>query len=274
MKKITLLCTLLTFVSSVYAQNWMPVGARSNALGNASVTLDDAWAFHHNPGALGELRQVAVGVSYENRFLLKELQTQSFVYAQPLKYGIISVGGQFYGFSQYHTQRIGAGYSLKLSKFLFAGVQLNYLGMQLNSNYGNRHGVGASAGLQALIRENWRFGFSVNNITRARLNDYQDERFESLFRLGMSYHLSNKVLFLLEGSKTISDKVRGKFGVEYEAIENFRIRTGIKTAPIEFSFGFGYLWKIISIDAAVSYHQLLGWSPSFSLTYISNKIKK
>lgn len=256
-----------------YTQGWLPVGARSNSLANASVTIADVWAYHHNPGALGELKQASVGASYENRFLLKEFQSQGVAYAQPLKYGVLSVGAQFYGYKQFRTQRIGAGYSLKLANRFFAGVQLNYQGLQLNENYGNRHSVTAEAGLQALLTDNWRLGFSVTNIGRARLNEYQDERFSTNFRLGMSYSLSNKVLFLLEGSKTIIDKARIKAGVEYQAVKNFYVRAGIAGAPIEFSFGLGYKWKVISIDAGSSYHQLIGWSPHFSLTYTANKKK-
>lgn len=195
-------------------------------------------------------------------------------YAQPLKYGVFSVGAQFYGYQQFRTQRIGAGYSLKLANRFFAGIQLNYQGLQLNENYGNRHGVTAEAGLQALLTDNWRLGFSVMNIGRAKLNDYQDERFSSIFRLGMSYLLSDKVLFLLESSKTVAHKARIKAGVEYLAVKNFFVRAGISGAPVEFSFGLGYKWNVIAIDTGSSYHQLLGWSPNFSLTYTANKKKE
>lgn len=273
MKNIFLLVSLL-YSCCTLSQGWLPVGARSNSLANASVTIPDVWAFHHNPGALAELNQVSVGVSYENRFLLKELQSQGVAYAQPLKYGVLSVGAQFYGYKQFRTQRIGAGYSLKLAERFFAGVQLNYQGLQLNENYGNRHSVTAEAGLQALLTENWRLGFSVTNIGRARLNEYQDERFSTNFRLGMSYLLSDKVLFLLEGSKTVVHKARIKAAVEYQAVKNFYVRAGVAGAPIEFSFGLGYKWNVISIDAGSSYHQLLGWSPNFSLTYTANKKKE
>jgi hypothetical protein len=259
--------------SFALSQGWTNIGARSNSLANASVSIADVWAYHHNPAALGELKQVSVGVSYENRFLLKEFQSQGVAYAQPLKYGVLSVGAQFYGYKQFRTQRIGAGYSLQLANRFFAGVQLNYQGLQLNENYGNRHSVTAEVGLQTLFSNNWRLGFSVTNIARAKLNDYQDERFSTNFRLGMSYSLSNKVLFLLEGSKTIIDKVRVKLGVEYQAVKNFYVRAGVSGAPIEFSFGLGYKWKMISIDAGLSYQQLLGWSPHFSLTYTANKKK-
>lgn len=273
MKHIFLLTGLL-YSACIFSQGWLPVGARSNSLANASVTIADVWAYHHNPGALAELKQASVGVSYENRFLLKEFQSQGIAYAQPLKVGVLSIGAQFYGYRQFRTQRIGAGYSLKLAERFFAGVQLNYQGLQLNENYGNRHSVTAEAGLQALLTDNWRLGVSVTNIGRAKLSEFQDERFMTNFRLGMSYLLSDKVLFLLEGSKTIVNKAKVKAAVEYQAVKNFYVRAGVSSAPVEFSFGLGYKWKVIALDAGSSYHQLLGWSPHFSLTYTANKKKE
>ncbi len=253
------------------SQGWMPMGARSNALANASATLVDAWAFHHNPGALGELKTMSLGISYQNRFLLKQLQSQGIVYAQPLKVGVISAGAQFYGYDQYRTQRIGAGYSMKLADFLFAGVQINYQGLQLNSNYGSNHSVSAEAGVQALITSNWRVGVSVFNIGRAKMGTIQDDRYATIMRLGTSYSISDKVIVLAEAYKDLNHKVDFKGGVEYQAFENFFLRAGASSAPVEFTFGFGYKWKVIQLDLGSAYSQQLGWSPCFSLSYIANK---
>lgn len=266
---LILFCSL--FTQLVFSQGWMPTGARSNALGDASVTLVDAWAFHHNPGALGELKSMSIGISYQNRFLLKQLQSQGIVYAQPLKVGVLSVGAQFYGYDQYRTQRIGAGYSMKLADFLFAGVQLNYQGLQFNSNYGSNHSISAEAGLQALVTEKWRIGVSVFNIGRAKLSDFEDDRYTTMMRLGTSYTISDKVIVLAEAYKDLDFKVNFKGGVEYQAFDNFFIRAGAASAPVEFTFGFGYKWKVIQLDLGSAYSQQLGWSPSFSFSYISTK---
>ena len=74
------------------------------SLANASVCLTDAWAFHHNPGAIAGIKQTSIGLSYENRFTLKELQNQALVIAHPLKKGVISLGAQTYGFSLYRIK--------------------------------------------------------------------------------------------------------------------------------------------------------------------------
>jgi len=259
------------FPCYVFSQLESSVGSRSSALAHSTVALTDVWSYYHNPGALGSLDRMAVGLSYENRFLLKELQSQALVVAVPMRIGVLSVGTHFYGYRQFRSQRIGAGYSLKLAEKLYAGVQLNYQGLQLNENYGSQQTATAEAGLLAFITSHWKIGVSINNVGRAKLNDYQDERFPTRFRFGTSYQLSSKVLFLLEGSKVVHYKERVKIGIEYQAVKDFFIRLGVSNQPIEFSFGFGYYWKHFTFDVSSAYHQDLGWSPQVSMLYHLSK---
>lgn len=247
------------------AQNIVSAGSRSNSLSNASVAIEDIWAYNHNPAATARLKETGFGLSYENRFLLREFQNQGFVFAQPLKHGVISVGANFYGYRQFKSYRGGIGYALPLAKFLAAGVQLNYQGIQLNENYGSRHTMTAEAGLLAQLTSKWKLGFSVFNVSRTKLNDFQNERIESTFRLGLSYEVTKQVLILVETSKTITDQLRMKVGVEYQPLRQFFIRLGVQGAPMEYAFGFGYRWKIIQLDAGSTYHQILGWTPNVNL---------
>jgi len=260
------------FPLCLFSQMDYAIGSRSSALAHSTVALTDVWSYYHNAAALGSIDGLRVGLNYENRFLLKELQSQAVVIAIPMRFGVVSVGTHFFGYRQFRSQRIGAGYSLKLAEKLYAGVQLNYQGLRLNNNYGSYSTATAEAGIQAFITSQWNIGVSVNNVGRAKLNDYQDERFPTRFRLGTSYKLSSKVLFLLEGSKVIHYKERIKLGIEYEAVTDFFIRLGVSSQPIEFSFGFGYYWSNFAFDISSSYHQDLGWSPQISMVY--NFIKK
>ena len=249
------------------AQGWLPMGGRSNSMANASVAISDVWAFHHNPGALADVDKVSIGFSYENRFLLKELQSQGLVYVQPLKKGVLSVGAQLYGFNQYRTYRVGAGYCLKLSEMFSAGVQLNYQGIRLNENYGSKNTVTAELGLLAKITEKWKMGLSIFNLGRAKLSAFEDDRFTTLLRLGTSYTFSKKVIVAVEAEKNTDFPLRFKAGLDYQLIQNFYFRAGFATQPIEVTFGFGYKFKSIQLDLGSSYHQQLGWSPHCSLTF-------
>lgn len=264
-KTIVSLLLLLPVVAC--AQGWLPIGGRSNSMGNATVAVSDPWSYFHNPGALAEVDKVSVGIAYENRFLLKELQSQGLVYVQPMKTGVISVGAQLYGFDQFRLYRAGVGYSLKLSEMFSTGVQLNYQGIRLTENYGSKNTLTAEIGALAKITEKWKMGISIFNLGRAKLADFEDDRFSTVMRLGTSYAFSNKVIVVAEAEKNIDHPLRFKAGMDYQLIKNFYFRAGFATQPIEVSFGFGYKFKLIQLDLGSSYHQQLGWSPHFSLTF-------
>lgn len=250
-----------------FAQGIVPNGARAMSLGNAASTFDDVWAYHNNPGALGAVNTFTAGLSYENRFLLKELQSQGFAVAIPMKVGVISVGGDMFGYRNFRSYKAGIGYSMKLSEKFFAGVQLNYQGLSLSSNYGSKHTISAAAGIYTKITEEWKVGVSAFNIGRAKLSAFEDDRFSTVIRMGTSYLFSKKFLLSIEGEKDLDSRLRFRTGLEYEPLNNFFIRGGVQTAPVEFSFGFGYHFKQIHIDLGSAYHQILGWSPNFSIVF-------
>ena len=265
-KNLFILFIILPVTS--HSQGWLPMGGRSNSMANATVALSDTWSYHHNPGALAEITNASFGVSYENRFLLRELQSQGLTYAQPVKKGVISFGAQTYGFTSYRTYRVGGGYSMKLSEKLMAGMQMNYQGIRLAENYGSKNTLTAELGVLFHITENWKVGMSVFNIGRNQLAAYADDRFNTIMRLGTSLKVSDKVLVAAEVEKNVDYPIRIKTGMDYEVMKSFYFRAGFATQPIEGTFGFGYKMKSIQLDLGSAYHQQLGWSPHFSLTFL------
>ena len=203
----------ISWTSASFSQSFLPAGGRSNSLSNASVAFSDAWSFHHNPGALAGVTKRSFGISYENRFLIKELQSQAIVYVHPIKTGVLSVGGQLFGFSQFQRYRIGAGYSMWLSKKLAAGVQLNYQGISFNENYGSKNILTAECGILASISDQWKLGFSLFNIGRAKLTTNGSERLISTMRLGSNYIFSKNLLLAIEFEKNDRYPIQFKSGI-------------------------------------------------------------
>ena len=272
MSKFYVTILLISTCGFLHAQGWQPAGARSMAMANSTVAIADVWSYHHNPAGLAFVKNTSAGLSYENRFLLKELQTQAAVFAQPLKVGVISAGAQIYGFRAYRTTRVGLGYSMLLGEKISAGVQLNYQGIRIDK-YGSKGTVSAEAGVLAKINSKISLGFSVMNIGMARLSAFEDDRFSTYMRLGLNYSISKKVSLLAEIDKSIESKLRAKAGMEYELLDRFFLRLGAASNPTEITFGFGYEFKNrLKIDLGSAWHQHLGWSPNFGLTYeILNK---
>lgn len=265
LNKLFLLLTLLTGFPA-WSQGYRPVGARSAALGGASVCLEDVWAFHHNPGALATLKTFSAGAYYETRFLTKELQTQGLAIAMPLKSGVISAGAQLYGYEQYRSTRAGLGYSMELGQKLLAGVQVNLQHLRLAGNYGSSANATFEAGILAEIAPKWKVGASVLNIGRQRIA-LLDDRFTTTLRIGSLFAPSKKVSILLEAEKQVIHPFSFKGAVEYLPSEHFILRFGAHSGPAECSFGAGYRNRGFSIDAGTIYHPVLGWTPNFGFTY-------
>lgn len=267
MKQLLVIAVLCVSILGVQAQGWLPSGARSMSMSNASVGLHDVWSYHNNPGALGKIDRLSAGLAYENRFLLRELQSQGLTIAIPMKVGVLSIGGLSYGYTQFRSTKAGLGYSLPLSEKFYAGVQLNYQGVQLAQNYGNANTVTAEAGIYTEVTENWSMGFSVFNLSRTRLSEFQDDRLTTVMRMGTAYTFSKKLLVAAEFEKSIEYALRFKSGLEYQILDDFYFRGGVATAPVEFSFGTGYDFGMIQLDLGTAYDMILGWSPHFSITY-------
>ncbi len=267
MKTLLLHWLLLFMPVFCFTQGWNPVGTRSASMANASIGNEDIWAYHHNPGALGFVTQGGAGITYQDRFLLRELQIQALTVVCPLQKGVFSAGVQNQGYTSFKAYRAGMGYSMKLAENLAAGIQLNYQGIRLTDYYGSKNTVTAAFGLLAKVGESWKFGFSVFNLGRAKLSEFQDDRLTTVMRLGATYIISDKLFFTAEAAKNVDYPVQFKGGMEYEAFDHFFLRAGIANNPIEVCFGFGYRWKKISFDAGSAYHQVLGWSPSFAFNY-------
>jgi hypothetical protein len=267
-ERIFLMTIFIFSLQFSFCQGWLPMGSRSHSLGNASVAIDDIWAYHHNPANLVSVKKLGFGLSYENRFLLKELQSQGFVVALPLKVGVISFGLQSFGFKNFRTNRLGVGYSMKLAEFLSCGVQLNYHQVRLTDAYGRKDALTAELGLKANITDNWKVAFSVFNLTRTKISEFGEDRLTTLMRLGTQYTFSEKVMLVAELEKNIEFPVRFKTGIEYSPIRKLFLRGGFATQPIELSAGLGYQFKEqFQLDIGSAYHQILGWSPNFSFTY-------
>ena len=257
----------LCLTAHVFCQGWMPQGGRSAALGDASVAITDIYAFHHNPGALGFLEEGAASVSYQNRFLLRELQSQSFTAALPISKGVLSVGGQFYGYESFRTNRFGIGYALPLNEKFALGTQINYLNLRLDPYYGVKHSVTGEIGALVKLSDELSIGASVFNLGRARLSDFKDDRLSTIIRLGVAYKVIPELLVTSEIFQEIGFGTRLKAGLEYQPHDILYLRLGAQGGPVEFSFGSGLNLKNVKLDLATHYHQLLGWTPHIAFIY-------
>jgi hypothetical protein len=266
--KQSLLLLSLTFSSCIFAgsENY-PIGARSSALGNASVSLADVWSTHHNQAGLGFVREISAGVYYENRFLLKEISVRGATVALPIKGGTFGLAMSNFGYTAYSENKYSLSFAKAFGHRLSAGIALDYLSTKIAEGYGSKGVIAAEAGIVARPMKELSIAAHLFNPTRAKVAEYNDERLPTVLRLGAEYTFSDKVLVAVETQKDISEKAEFKAGIEYKVVKEFYLRIGISTNPVLSAFGFGINLKDLKVDISANYHQVLGISPQIGLSY-------
>jgi hypothetical protein len=251
-------------------ENWH-LGARSAGMAHASLTLSDVWSTHHNQGGLGWLKDPSAGVYFENRYGIKELSQMGAAVAIPVGNGAFGLNYSGFGWSLYKESKIGLAYGMKFNDKISGGVQVNYHSLRLANNYGSNMAFTVEAGLQARVTDALTIGMQVYNPTKTKLDDYYDERIPTIMRFGAGYRFSDKVLVTCEAEKDLEFDAIFRVGLEYMPGDKFYIRGGIATNPGIAAFGFGLKLDSFRADISSTYHQILGFSPQISLSYVISK---
>ena len=258
---------LICFQAAQAGGDNRPTGARSAAMGTASVGLSDVWSAFNNQAGLAYLTSPVAGIYYENKFLLPEMGYKAGVFALPLSQGTVALSVSHFGYSDYNESKIGLAFARAFGKYIAFGLQLDYNMARLAESYGNRNFITFEAGMLAHITPELAIGAHVYNPIRAKLSEYNDERVPVIMRFGAAYEITNKITITAEAEKDTYLEANIKAGLEYKLIPQLHLRGGISTNPSSNSFGVGIFVGDFIIDISASYHYILGFSPQASLNY-------
>lgn len=241
-----------------YAQDFS-LGARSAGMANATVALSDAHSFQHNVATLTFVEYATLGFSVKNSFALKTLNIGGVEFMQPSSLGAFRIALMHYGDELYSESQVGLAYARLFGKALSAGMQLQYRNTRLGADYGSKNNLLVDVGLHTKVSKNLAVGVQLANPNRTVLSTDYNERYPTVFRMGLEYKVSDKVLLLTEGEKRTQERLLGKMGLEYQFKSSFYLRTGITTNPIQNSFGFGVCWNNFSMALSTMRHWSLGY---------------
>lgn len=263
LQKYLWLLLLVSPFSLLYGQNAFSTsaGARGIGIGNSNLTYKDIYSGFNNQAGLAYLDGFSGVVFVENRFLLKELQFVGLSVAQSTNSGTWGLALNYFGFADYNEQKVGLNYSRILFDKLAIGAQFDFLNTRI-ADYGNASGVTFEIGLQYEILDKLIAGAHVYNPIRATIGE---EKMPSIIQIGLTYALADYITISGAIEKDTNLPYNLKVGVEYKVFEKVDIRVGINTNPNRFSFGLGYLVNRMQLNVAASYHDILGFSPSFGL---------
>ncbi|MFP4365815.1 MAG: hypothetical protein ACLFQA_01865 [Bacteroidales bacterium] len=242
-------------------------GSRTAAMGNAAVAIGDIWSVYHNQAGLASITSWQAGIHHENRFLLPELGLQAFALAIPAVPGTIGLSYTFFGFSQYNEGKVGLAFGRYLGERISAGVQINYLYTHVAGHYGETGSLAVEGGVTVEAIEGVFVALHIYNPKEFRINKTGEPSTFSAIRFGVAGSAGENVLVSAEAEKQTGYKTVFKAGMEVGCKAPFFLRTGIRTYPVQSTFGIGYIFGNISADMAFAHHRHLGLTPHISIIY-------
>jgi len=249
-------------IEQSFAQNGRyDLGSRANAMGNASVTLEDGWSMFNNIGALARIEETKAVVTYQNKYGIPQFNTFGGGFVKPMFNGVVGLGVFRFGDDIFNEQKINLGFSNPS-----LGLNVNYLQYNIEG-VGSRGVLMLDFGGLATITEEFVFGAQVTNINQAKLSPFTGEKVPTIMTAGLSYRPSQSLMLNAEVEKDLDFDAYFKFGLEYEIIKRLNMRTGLVTEPFESSFGIGFKPSAFDIDYAFRNNPDLGDIHELSIAY-------
>lgn len=249
------------------------LGPRSLGMGQIGTLQSDIWSTHNNPGALGWLERSGAGLFYENRFQTGAFAQSGFAAAlAPGKTGAWGLGASRFGSDLFSQTRASLAWG-KAFGIASMGLQVQFYQAQAREVPARNYWLFSFGGLAKLTKEIY-FSGTIVNFTQSRATDFVEERLPTLVRGGLLFKPNAALHLAAEVEKDLDQPTRIKAGVEYEIRKNIRLRTGFTSGIKLATAGFGWVWRDLQLDLAVSHHPELGWTQNLGLNYHFGKSKK
>lgn len=249
------------------------LGARSAAMGNASVTFADGFAVFANQAALARLQSTDIALYAENRFLLPDLNLYAMGIGIPTRNaGTFGLGITNFGNAGYNEQQLSLAYSRLLFKKLAIGAAFELRNYAMHEQ-GSRQKLTFGVGLLYNINPQLAIGAHIYNPISQQLTSNDADLMPSIIKLGAAFTPTDRISISTEAEKNINTPMQFKAGIEYKLVQQLYLRGGFDTEPSVTSFGIGLHLSAFRIDIANTFHPTLGYSPAISLRW-SGKARK
>jgi hypothetical protein len=204
------------------------------------------------------------GFNYENRFGISELGTRSAGLIFPA--GKASIGAVYshFGYTDFKRDFTGFSCGMKLSNKLSAGIQIDYFSERTSGEHNKLQSLTCEAGLLISTSENTSIGIHIFNPVP---NSLRKTFLPSALRTGIGTFLNRSLFAGLEAEMITGSNLIIRTGFEYEAAKKLWLRGGFCTDNNSFSFGLGFMVKIMQTDISFATHEKLGITSSVSLIF-------
>ena len=273
LKKYGLFLLIIFSLSSLGQNIPFENGGKNNGVGNSSIAIAQIWSINNNQAGLAYLKNPEIAIYYTNRFLLKELSSQSIAYAYPSSFGTWGIAMDYFGYTQHSEFQIGLAYAKRFNDYISIGARFNYLQYQQTAEYGNTHTILAELGILSHPNDKIFIGAHIYNPSMSKFDTNVPESAPTIMSVGLAYLIDDATELLFQIDKNIRQQTTFKIGTELKIKKILFLRAGINILPHAFFLGIGYNYKNIRFNIAFSYQQILGISPSSSFSYQFSSVK-
>jgi hypothetical protein len=228
------------------------------------IMKNSFWSSFHNQATLAYNTSFSFGFNYENRFNISELGTRSAGVVIPAGKASLAVVYSHFGYTDFKRDMTGLACGMKLSNKISAGIQVDYFSEKASGEYDNNQSVTCEAGLLITPSENTRIGIHIFNPVP---NSLRKTSLPMSLRIGAGTYLNKSLFTGVEAEMSSGSKLIIKTGFDYEAAQKFWLRGGFSTDNNSFSFGLGYLIKVVQFDIGFITHEKLGVTSSVSFIF-------
>ena len=266
MKFLSYITTSLLLLAAIPLSGQLSFdSARGMGMGGSGLTFKDIQSIWTNQAGLAYMEDWSAAVFGQQHFLVSEIQSAGAAAAIATGSGTFGISANYLGFETYREQKVGLAYGRKLTDGLALGAQFLLLNTNIE-NYGSRSLFTFEAGMLAELLPQLTIGFHV--FSPIRMEWLEGDRVPTIFSLGAGYRPSAKLLITTEVEKDIEYEARFRGGIEYRIVEQLQLRAGVATKPTNVHFGLGFrVAEKINLDAAVRYHQVLGYTPGVGISF-------
>ncbi len=265
---IVVLCACILCIVSICNAQSLRYGLSFpyTSLSAYSSQQNDVFSFSGNQAALGSLKQSAVGVFGERRFMLQENSLYNLAAAVKTQKGSFGLQINYGGFSDFNENKLGLAYGRSLGERVDLGIQFNYYSYRI-PGYPGGSAVNAEAGVMVHLTNKVSAGVHAYNPAGTTLNKTGNEKLASAYKMGVGYDVSKTFFTSIEFIKEENKPVNVIGGLQYQFAGQFFARGGFTSETGGGYAGAGLKFQRIRLDIAGNYHPQLGLSPGLLLIY-------
>jgi hypothetical protein len=249
------------------AQLFQNSGAISTSMAGLDVNNENVWSINNNIAHLSKIENPTISISSFQPFLVKDFITSSLVLGLPTKDGAFGFNYSSNGNKYLRMHNIGLGYSKNLGMNLQSGIKLNYFLINAGDFYNKKSLISADIGLSAKLSKEFNIGMILKNPTLSKLSSFNDERLSTSIQFAAGYKFSNDLTLHTGIKKDINYPTSFLTAIYYQPNQKISINGGIGTKPNLAAFGMSFDLDNFTLSIASQVHQVLGWSPDFSIVY-------